>query len=137
MPHRVRPAPPPRAGAVTAEASGLVRSVRPVGRPTDTVPLPTLQQRSRTMSRISVPLLWKSLARQLSRSPYRGRRGEGRGPARFVPGVLALEDRVTPSAFTVTNTDDSGPGSLRDAVQQANAQPGADTVRFAPGLHGS
>jgi hypothetical protein len=37
----------------------------------------------------------------------------------------------------VLNLDDSGPGSLRQAVLDANAQPGADTIRFAHGLHGT
>ncbi len=36
--------------------------------------------------------------------------------------------------FEVTNEDDSGPGSLRDAVEQANALPGADTITFAPSV---
>jgi hypothetical protein len=35
------------------------------------------------------------------------------------------------ATFTVTNLDDSGPGSLRDAIAQANAAPGADTINFA------
>jgi len=33
--------------------------------------------------------------------------------------------------FTVTTVADTGPGSLRDAILQANAQPGADTITFA------
>jgi len=32
--------------------------------------------------------------------------------------------------LTVVNTDDSGPGSLRDAILQAKAHPGPDTIRF-------
>jgi hypothetical protein len=32
--------------------------------------------------------------------------------------------------FTVTNTDDSGPGSLRQAILDANANAGADTISF-------
>ncbi len=35
--------------------------------------------------------------------------------------------------FTVTNTNDSGAGSLRDAITQANATAGADTINFASG----
>ncbi|MBI1761073.1 MAG: hypothetical protein HYR56_06510 [Acidobacteria bacterium] len=35
--------------------------------------------------------------------------------------------------FTVTNTNDSGAGSLRDAINQANATAGADTINFAIG----
>src|SRR5215471_2335152 len=33
----------------------------------------------------------------------------------------ALEDRSLPSAYLVTTTADSGPGSLRDAITQVNA----------------
>ena len=42
-----------------------------------------------------------------------------------------LEDRTVPSTFTVSNLADSGPGSLRQAVLDANAHPGADVIRFA------
>lgn len=34
------------------------------------------------------------------------------------------------ATYTVTNTDDAGPGSLRQALLSANANPGADTVVF-------
>jgi hypothetical protein len=52
-----------------------------------------------------------------------------KAPARFRPRFEALEDRVTPSAFYVTNSnDDLNPGSLRWAITQANANPGADTI---------
>ena len=34
------------------------------------------------------------------------------------------------ATFTVTNTNDSGAGSLRWAINQANAIPGADTIQF-------
>ena len=40
---------------------------------------------------------------------------------------------VTPAhaaAFTVTNLDDSGPGSLRQAITDANAEAGPDTITF-------
>jgi predicted outer membrane repeat protein len=39
---------------------------------------------------------------------------------------------ATPAAanFTVTNTDDSGPGSLRQAITDANSAPGPDTIRI-------
>src|SRR5262249_15128873 len=55
----------------------------------------------------------------------------------FLPRLEALEDRALPSTFTVHNLSDSGPGSLRQAVLDANAHPGADTIRFAHGLHGT
>ena len=44
---------------------------------------------------------------------------------------------VTPAhaaTFTVTNLNDSGAGSLRQAVIDANAAAGADTINFAPSL---
>ena len=44
-----------------------------------------------------------------------------------------LEDRTVPSTFMVQNLADSGPGSLRQAILNANANPGADVIRFAPG----
>ena len=45
---------------------------------------------------------------------------------------MALENRLLLSAYTVLNTNDSGTGSLRDAVNQANANGGADTITFDP-----
>lgn len=41
------------------------------------------------------------------------------------------------ATFTVTNLADSGTGSLRQAVLDANAAAGADDVAFAPGLAGT
>ena len=47
---------------------------------------------------------------------------------------LALGPRPAPvvyaSTFTVTNTNDSGPGSLRQAILDSNANPGADLIAF-------
>jgi hypothetical protein len=54
-----------------------------------------------------------------------------------VPRLEALEDRALLSTFTVVNLADSGPGSLRQAVLDANATPGADLIRFAGGLQGT
>src|SRR5437870_2742775 len=67
----------------------------------------------------------------------RGRR-PGRHPRqRFVPRLEALEDRTVPSTFTVLNLADSGEASLRQAILDANAQPGADVIDFAAGLSGT
>src|SRR5262249_52650568 len=55
---------------------------------------------------------------------------------RFVPRLEALEGRALPSTFTVLNLEDSGPGSLRQAVLDANADPGPDVIDFAPGVTG-
>jgi hypothetical protein len=70
-----------------------------------------------------------------SRRPERQR---GRGPERqqkqrSVPWLEALEYRIVPSTFTVLNLADSGAGSLRQAVLDANLHPGADLIRFGPG----
>jgi len=49
-------------------------------------------------------------------------------------GALLLWAAAAPLAaatFTVTNTDDSGPGSLRQAIEDANTAAGADTIAFA------
>lgn len=46
--------------------------------------------------------------------------------------ALMLSSAAAASAdtFNVSNTADSGPGSLRDAITLANATPGDDIVRF-------
>ncbi len=58
----------------------------------------------------------------------------------FLPRVEALESREVPATFTVTNTGDNGgvdpapgdsTGTLRQAIVDANATPGADTIDFA------
>src|SRR5437016_4669129 len=48
-----------------------------------------------------------------------GRTSAARRRARL--SVNSLERRALPAVFTVTNTFDSGPGSLRQAVLDANA----------------
>jgi hypothetical protein len=44
--------------------------------------------------------------------------------------VESLEDRTVPATFTVTTTADAGPGSFRQAILDANATYGYDTIAF-------
>ena len=45
-------------------------------------------------------------------------------------GFEALESRRLLAVFTVNSGADSGPGSLREAIDMANALPGPDTIDF-------
>jgi len=45
--------------------------------------------------------------------------------------LQGLEGRIAPAQFTVSNTNDSGAGSLRQAILDANAGAGADTIVFS------
>lgn len=49
---------------------------------------------------------------------------------RRATAVEPLESRVLLTVFTVTNTNDSGAGSLRDALTQSNNTVGIDTIAF-------
>lgn len=59
--------------------------------------------------------------------------GMARGVAVAVAVAIALVSAapVQATSFSVTTTSDSGPGSLRQAILDANAVPGADTITFA------
>jgi titin len=48
----------------------------------------------------------------------------------FSPRLEALEDRVLLSVYTVINTNDSGDGSLRQAILNVNSGSGGDTIAF-------
>jgi hypothetical protein len=52
-----------------------------------------------------------------------------RRPVRL--SVEPLEERAVPAVFVVQNLADAGKGSLRQAVLDANANPGADVIDFA------
>src|SRR5262245_7221234 len=85
--------------------------------------------------------MFTSLPRCLRRDSGRSsagrlqRQGLFRGPTlqrrSFVPRLEALECRAQPSTFTVLNLADSGAGSLRQAILDANGTPGDDTITFS------
>ena len=52
-------------------------------------------------------------------------------------GALDAQALSPQSTYSVTNTDDSGAGSLRQAVLDANANAGADTITFDPSVTGT
>lgn len=78
----------------------------------------------------SFPRSWKSIVRRLPPVPQAKRKCRPRSP--FYRLILdRLEDRSVPSTFTVTNTNDSGLGSLRQAILDANVHSGSDLIKFA------
>src|SRR5262249_50471694 len=57
-------------------------------------------------------------------------RTRARAPRKTRPVVEALEDRTVPATFIVSNANDDGTGSLRQAIRDANGAAGADTITF-------
>jgi hypothetical protein len=55
----------------------------------------------------------------------------------FAVGLLRLTIPAQAADFAVTHTGDSGEGSLRQAIINANAAAGADTITFQAGLTGT
>ncbi len=45
-------------------------------------------------------------------------------------GLVLASPAIAQAAFTVTNTNDAGAGSLRQAILDANANPGTDLIAF-------
>src|SRR4051812_10120402 len=72
-----------------------------------------------------------------ARPTYRRARGAARPTQQRVTraALEALEPRRLFAAFAVTTTADGGPGSLRQAILDANAAAGADTVTVPAGTY--
>src|SRR5262245_40609041 len=77
---------------------------------------------------------WQAILGSLpsSRAQARPPRGARGRPGPLCLALEQLEGRTVPSTFRVVNLADSGAGSLRQAVLDANAKPGADRITFAP-----
>jgi len=70
--------------------------------------------------------------------PERRPRPATRPSSRFHPRLELLEGRTVPAApIVVSNLNDAGMGSLRQAVADANTAPGPDIITFQPGLAGT
>jgi Ca2+-binding RTX toxin-like protein len=71
----------------------------------------------------------------IQRIPRAGRLAAGAGLA--LGATLVTTGSAQAADFTVTNTAPTGPGSLRDAIDQANTAAGPDRVLFQSGLSGT
>src|SRR5438874_2107015 len=72
------------------------------------------------------PTPWGPRRSLLTMSARRTRR-----PLRFPLRLQALEGRIAPATFTVSNNNNSGSGSLRQAVLNANSASGSDMIDFS------
>ncbi len=64
--------------------------------------------------------------------------GSGRSRRRAKPCVVeSLESRALLSTLTVSSIGDTGPGTLRAAIEQANLDATQDTITFAPSITGT
>ena len=52
-------------------------------------------------------------------------------PLRVAVVLICVSGRLAAATYTVTTTADSGPGSLRQAILDANGNAGADTIAFS------
>jgi hypothetical protein len=65
-----------------------------------------------------------------SREDRRATSIRARRPSSHKPQLEVLEDRLAPATFTVLNTNDAGLDSLRQAILDANSNPGFDAIHF-------
>ena len=57
--------------------------------------------------------------------------------AALLTGLLAVTQPARATNYIVTNTNNSGAGSLREAITLAKDNPGADTITFAASTDGN
>jgi parallel beta helix pectate lyase-like protein/hemolysin type calcium-binding protein len=72
-----------------------------------------------------------------ARERRRKRRRLAAGAGLGIGAALSASATAQAADFTVTNLNDDGAGSLRQAVLDANANPGADRILFQSGLTGT
>src|SRR5262245_35531669 len=58
-------------------------------------------------------------------------------PRNYVSAIELLEPRIAPATILVTTLDDSGEGSLRQAIHDSHDTPDVDIIKFAPDLAGT
>src|SRR5262249_15471279 len=80
----------------------------------------------------SANTLFASEARLMARLYDRSHHTRATCPGKVPLRLESLEDRAVPATFMVTNTADTGAGSLRQAIISANNSFGADTINFDP-----
>jgi hypothetical protein len=79
-----------------------------------------------------------AVSRPYQRDAFAGRRRLGARRRSVRPCTLErLEERSLLSTITVTNTDDTGPGTLRAAIEQADLDSSHDAIVFAPSVTGN
>lgn len=79
----------------------------------------------------------RALARRARKSSVTTPMGFTPAGAALVLGALASAHPAAAATFTVSNLNDSSPGSLRQAIADANGAAGADVVAFQAGLTGT
>ena len=77
------------------------------------------------------------VSRQQRRAQERARYKQAKRTALTLGAALAAVPAAHAAPFTVSNLNDAGPGSLRQAIEDANGLAGADTIGFQAGLTGT